>query len=161
MTIAVGDELPDSEFVVMGPEGPQRVRLRDKLAGRRVVLFALPGAFTPTCDSSHLPSFIRSKDALAAKGIDEIICISVNDAHVMRLWGETSGATAAGITLLADADSAFTKAVGMAFSNPAVGFYDRSRRYVVVVDDGRVTHAQIDEPGVCSLSTGESILDVI
>lgn len=161
MAISVGDVLPDATFVVMGAEGPEDVSLRDKVAGRRVVLFALPGAFTPTCDSAHLPSFIRARDRLTEKGIDEIICVSVNDAHVMRLWGETTGAAKAGITLLADADSAFTKAVGMAFSNPAVGFYDRSKRYVIVVDDGRVTHVQIDEPGVCSLSTGDAILDVL
>lgn len=161
MTISVGDVLPDATFVMMGAQGPATVSLNDKVTGRRVVLFALPGAFTPTCDSAHLPSFIRAKDRLTEKGIDEIICVSVNDAHVMRLWGETSGATEAGITLLGDADSAFTKAVGMAFSNPAVGFYDRSRRYVIVVDDGRVTHVQIDEPGVCSLSTGDAILDVL
>lgn len=156
--IAVGDRLPDAAFVRMGAAGPETVRLAERLAGRRVVIFAVPGAFTPTCDSAHLPSFIRTGPQLKAKGIDEILCISVNDAHVMRLWGETSGATAAGITLLADSDATFTKAVGMAFSNPAVGFHDRSRRYAMVVEDGVVSVLHLDQPGVCDLSTGESLL---
>ena len=161
MTITVGQRLPDASLIQMGPDGPETVELAEKLAGRKVVIFALPGAFTPTCDSAHMPSFIRTKAQFDAKGVDEIICISVNDAHVMRLWGETSGATAAGITLLADADSSFTKAVGMNYSAPHVGFYDRSRRYVAVVEDGIVTTLQLDEPGVCAVSTGEALLDVI
>jgi cytochrome c peroxidase len=123
------------------------------------VLFAVPGAFTPTCDSAHLPSFVRTRQAFAAKGIDEILCISVNDAHVMKLWGETSGATAAGITLLADADAAFTRSIGMNFSNPAVGFHDRSRRYAMFVEDGVVTILHLDRPGVCEVSTGEALLE--
>lgn len=159
--IAVGDRLPDAALLRMGAAGPETVRLAGRLAGRRVVLFAVPGAFTPTCDSAHLPSFVRTKAAFAAKGIDEILCVSVNDAHVMRLWGETSGATAAGITLLADADAAFTRSIGMNFSNPAVGFYDRSRRYAMVVEDGVVTHLHLDRPGVCEVSTGEALLDEI
>jgi cytochrome c peroxidase len=157
--IAVGDRLPDAELLRMGPDGPETVRLAERLAGRRIVLFAVPGAFTPTCDSAHLPSFVRTRQAFAAKGIDEILCISVNDAHVMKLWGETSGATAAGITLLADADAAFTRSIGMNFSNPAVGFHDRSRRYAMVVEDGVVTILHLDRPGVCEVSTGEALLE--
>ena len=116
--IAVGDRLPDADLLRIGADGPETVRLGELLAGRRVVLFALPGAFTPTCDSAHLPSFIRTKPGFDAKGVDEIVCVSVNDAHVMRYWGEQSGAAKAGITLLADADSAFTRAVGMAVQQP-------------------------------------------
>jgi cytochrome c peroxidase len=157
--IAVGDRLPDAGLLRMGSDGPETVRLAARLAGRRVVLFAVPGAFTPTCDSAHLPSFVRTRQAFAAKGIDEILCISVNDAHVMKLWGETSGATAAGITLLADADAAFTRSIGMNFSNPAVGFHDRSRRYAMVVEDGVVTILHLDRPGVCEVSTGEALLE--
>jgi cytochrome c peroxidase len=157
--IAVGDRLPDAGLLRMGSDGPETVRLAERLAGRRIVLFAVPGAFTPTCDSAHLPSFVRTRQAFAAKGIDEILCISVNDAHVMKLWGETSGATAAGITLLADADAAFTRSIGMNFSNPAVGFHDRSRRYAMVVEDGVVTVLHLDRPGVCEVSTGEALLE--
>jgi cytochrome c peroxidase len=155
----VGDRLPDATFVRMGADGPETVTLRDRTAGRKVVIFAVPGAFTPTCDSAHLPSFIRTKAAFDAKGIDEIICVSVNDAHVMRLWGERSGAADAGITMLADADASFTRAAGMNFSNAAVGFYDRSRRYAMIVEDGVVTAMHLDEPGQCNISTGEALLD--
>jgi peroxiredoxin len=157
--IAVGDRLPEASFVRIGTEGPEAVPLAERLAGRRVILFGVPGAFTPTCDSAHLPSFVRNKAAFDAKGIDEIICVSVNDAHVMRLWGETSGATAAGLTLLADADAGFAKALGLNFSNPAVGFYDRSRRYAMLVEDGVVRSLHLDVPGVCDVSTGEAMLD--
>lgn len=156
--IAVGDRLPEAGLLRIGTDGPETVSLVEALAGRRVIIFAVPGAFTPTCDSAHLPSFIRTREALAAKGIDEIICVSVNDAHVMRYWGEISGATAAGITLLADADAALTRALGLEFSNPAAGMYDRSRRYAMLVEDGVVQSLHLDQPGVCEVSTGEAML---
>ncbi len=159
--IAKGDTLPDAQFQIMGPAGPISVRLSDKTAGRRVVIVAVPGAFTPTCDAKHLPSFVRTKPQFDAKGIDEVMCISVNDAHVMRLWGETTGATAAGITMLADGDASFTKAIGLAFDNAAVGFHDRSRRYAMVVDGGVVTHLHLEKPGECAISTGEALLEAI
>ncbi len=160
--IAVGDRLPDADLLRIGADGPETVRLGELLAGRRVVLFALPGAFTPTCDSAHLPSFIRAKPGFDAKGVDEIVCVSVNDAHVMRYWGEQSGAAKAGITLLADADSAFTRAVGMQFSNPAVGFHDRSRRYAMLVEDGVVGVLNVEEKtGQCGISAGETLLEAV
>lgn len=158
MGITVGARLPEATFLGIGSNGPQEVLLSEKLAGRRVVVFALPGAFTPTCDSAHMPSFIRTAAALREKGVDEIICIAVNDAHIMRYWGRMTGATEAGITLLADADASFTKAVGMDYSAPAVGMFDRSRRYAMIVEDGVVTHFDVDPPGQCSLSTGEAVL---
>lgn len=156
--IAVGERLPEALFLRIGADGPEEVRLSERLAGRKVAIFAVPGAFTPTCDSAHLPSFIRNAGALRDKGVDEIICLSVNDAHVMRVWGETTGARAAGITLLADADAGFAKAVGLVYSAPAVGMFDRSRRYAMVVEDGIVTDFELDPPGQCSLSTGEALL---
>jgi cytochrome c peroxidase len=159
--IQIGDRLPEASFPVIGPDGPETVTLSDRTTGRRVVLIGVPGAFTPTCDGRHLPSFVRTKARFDEKGIDEIICVSVNDAHVMRLWGETSGATEAGIILLADADAAFTKALGLNFDNAAVGFYDRSRRYALVAENGVVTHLQIEKPGECAVSTGEALLEVI
>ncbi len=159
MTIEVGQALPDSTLLQKTADGPVDVPLHDKLAGRKVVLFGLPGAFTPTCDAAHLPSFIRTKDAFAAKGVDEIICVSVNDVHVMELWGRLSGATEAGITLLADGDSNFSKAIGMTYSNPKAGMFDRSKRYVMLVEDGVVTLFQPEEgPGICELSAGEALL---
>lgn len=159
--VAIGDSLPDVRFVRMGQSGPEEVSLTEKAKGRRIIIVAVPGAFTPTCDSKHLPSFVRTKPEFDAKGIDEIICVSVNDAHVMRLWGETTGATAAGITLLADGDSSFTRAMGMTYTKPEVGFYDRSKRYALVAEDGVITHLQVEKPGECAISTGEALLAVI
>lgn len=159
MTISTGDTLPDATFIVMGDDGPQEVSLADKVKGRKVVIFAVPGAFTPTCDSAHVPSFMRTKDALMEKGVEEIICVSVNDPFIMQTWGQTTGATEAGITMLADAEAGFTKAIGMNFSAPPVGFVDRSKRYAMLVDDGTVSVLQIDEnPGTCELSAGEGLL---
>ncbi|MEO0749176.1 MAG: peroxiredoxin [Pseudomonadota bacterium] len=160
MTISQGDTLPDATFIVMGESGPETVSLADKTKGRKVVLFAVPGAFTPTCHSAHIPSFIRTKDALMEKGVEEIICVAVNDPFIMQTWGEASGATEAGITMLADAEAEFTKSIGMNFSAPPVGFVDRSSRYAMLVEDGKVNLLQVDEnPGTCELSAGEALLD--
>ena len=161
MTISVGDKLPDAQLLRMGDNGPEPVELAKLLGGRKVLMFALPGAFTPTCHSAHLPSFIRTSDQIYAKGVDEIICISVNDVFVMGCWDQASGASEAGIAMLADADSGFTKSIGMDFTAPPVGFYSRSSRYAMLVEDGVVTVLQVDEPGTCAVSTGESILAAI
>jgi peroxiredoxin len=160
MAISVGDKLPDVQLAYRGEEGPEFVSLGDKLKGRRVVIFALPGAFTPTCSSAHLPSFIRTKAQFDAKGVDEIICISVNDIHVMKLWAEMSGAEEAGITMLADPAAEYTKAVGMSFTAEPVGFIDRSVRYALYAEDGVVKVINVEEGrGVCELSGGETMLD--
>jgi cytochrome c peroxidase len=160
MAISQGDTLPDANLIELGADGPAPVSLADKTKGRKVVIFAVPGAFTPTCHSAHVPSFIRTKDKFDAKGVDEIICISVNDPFVMKAWGEATGAAAAGITMLADADSGFTKSVGMEFSAPPAGLADRSKRYAMLVEDGKVTLLQADEsPGTCEMSAGEALLD--
>jgi peroxiredoxin len=160
MAISVGDTLPSATFVKMTADGPAEVSLSDMTAGRRVVFFAVPGAYTPTCSSAHVPSFIRTHAALKDKGIDEIACVSVNDPFVLAAWGEATGATGAGITMLGDADSAFTTAIGMDFTAPPAGLMSRSKRYSMVVEDGKVTHLNIEEsPGVCELSAGEALLD--
>lgn len=149
-------------MVQLGAEGPEAVALADKTKGRKVVIFAVPGAFTPTCHSAHVPSFVRTKDQFNAKGVDEIICVSVNDPFVMKAWGEATGATAAGITMLADAGSEFTKAIGMDFDAPPAGLMARSKRYAMVVEDGKVTVLQAEEnPGVCEVSGGEALLDAL
>ena len=159
MTIAVGDRLPEATLVRIGEKGPEAVSMADKVKGRKVAIFAVPGAFTPTCHSAHVPSFIRTKDQFAAKGVDEIICVSVNDPFVMKAWGEATGATAAGLTMLADADSSFTKAIGMDFSAPPAGLIARSRRYPMLVEDGVVKLMEIEQsPGTCEISGGESLL---
>ena len=162
MTISVGNTLPEATMLQKTNDTIGPVDLKARLAGRKVVIFGVPGAFTPTCDVAHLPSFIRTKDELAAKGVDEIICISVNDPHVMKFWGETSGATEAGITMLADADAAYTTAIGMRFDAPPVGLIARSKRYSMLVDDGIVKILNLEtERGVCNLSGGENMLDQI
>ncbi|SIO51893.1 thiol peroxidase (atypical 2-Cys peroxiredoxin) [Rhodovulum sp. ES.010] len=162
MTISTGDRLPEASFTRMGAEGPEQVTLSEKLKGRKVVIFAVPGAFTPTCHSAHVPSFLRVKDALAEQGVDEIICIAVNDPFVMQAWGEATGASDAGITMLADADSAFTKAIGMDFDAAPVGLMARSRRYAMLVEDGGVTVLNVEEsPGECGVSAGEALLEAV
>ncbi|MEO9781695.1 MAG: peroxiredoxin [Sedimentitalea sp.] len=159
MTISTGEKLPDATLVAMGAEGPETVSLADKTAGRKVVIFAVPGAFTPTCHSAHVPSFIRTKSAFDDKGVDEIICVSVNDPFVMKAWGDATGAEAAGLTMLSDPESAFTKAIGMDFDAPPAGLIARSRRYAMLVEDGSVTLLQAEEnPGVCEVSGGEGLL---
>ncbi|KAJ04391.1 peroxiredoxin [Sulfitobacter mediterraneus] len=160
MTISQGDALPDATLVQMGAEGPTPVTMADKVKGRKVVIFAVPGAFTPTCHSAHVPSFVRTKDQYDAKGVDEIICVSCNDPFVMQAWGEATGATAAGITMLADAQSEFTKAIGMEFDAAPAGLMSRSKRYAMLVDDGKVTLFQPEiQAGVCDLSGGEGLLE--
>ncbi|SDE61585.1 thiol peroxidase (atypical 2-Cys peroxiredoxin) [Salipiger thiooxidans] len=162
MAISKGDTLPGATLVQMGENGPEQVKLEDKLSGRKVVIFAVPGAFTPTCHSAHVPSFIRTKDQFAGKGVDEIICVSVNDPFVMKVWGEATGATEAGITMLGDPESAFTKAIGMDFTAPPAGLMARSKRYAMLVEDGTVTlfHAEAS-PGECEISAGESLLEAM
>jgi peroxiredoxin len=153
-----GMRLPEATLLEKGPEGTHEVRLSERLKGRKVVIFAVPGAFTPTCDSAHMPSFVRTADEFRGRGVDEIICIAVNDVHVLRYWGEVSGAIKAGITLLADPAAEFTRAVGMDYSNEPVGMLNRSRRYAMVVEDGLVTALHLEQPGVCEVSTGEAML---
>lgn len=159
MTLATGDSLPDATFARIGADGPEQVELSSLTKDRKVVIFAVPGAYTPTCNSAHVPSFIRTKAEFDAKGVDEIICLSVNDPFVLKAWGEATGATGAGLTLLADGTGAYTKAIGMDFDAPPVGLMGRSKRYAMVVEDGRVTVLHVEEsPGVCEVSAGEALL---
>ncbi len=159
MAISVGDTLPDAGLMRMGADGPEEVALAGLLAGRKVVIFGLPGAYTGTCTTAHVPSFMRNRAALADKGVDEVICLSVNDPFVMQAWGEATGATAAGITMLGDAGAGFTKAIGMDFTAPPAGLYDRSKRYALMAEDGVVKLLNIeDNPGMCELSAGETLL---
>ena len=159
MTIATGETLPDAELIRVNAEGHEAVTLSSLVSGRRVAIFGLPGAYTPTCTASHVPSFIRTKDAFLEKGVKAIICIAVNDPFVLRHWGEETGAFEAGIVMLADADGSFTRAIGTDFDAPAVGLYGRSARYAMLADDGEVRAFNVEEErGVCELTTGESLL---
>lgn len=162
MTIKTGDKLPDATLLHMGDDGPQPVTIAEKLANRKVVIFGLPGAYTGTCSTAHVPSFMITYDDFIAKGVDEIICISVNDPFVMKAWGEATKATDVGITMLADAESAFTTAIGMNFSAAPVGFVNRSKRYSMLVENGVVTILNAeDNPGTCEISAGETLLEAM
>lgn len=162
MTISVSDRLPDAEFLIIGGEGPQPVSVRQVFDGRKVVLFGLPGAFTNTCDRLHVPGFIRAAPAFATKGVDAIVCVSVNDPFVMLAWSTSTGAGDAGIDMLADPAADFTKAIGLAFDAPPAGFYNRSKRYSMLVEDRVVHHLNLEEArGVCEMSSAETLLDQI
>ena len=159
MPISTGDKLPSETLVRMGADGPEQITIEELTAGRKVILFGLPGAFTPTCSSAHVPSFMRTKDQFDVKGVDEIICVSVNDVFVMQEWGEATGATEAGLSFWADPASAFTTAIGMNFDAAPVGLWGRSSRYAMLVEDGVVSIFHKEEArGVCELSSGESML---
>lgn len=162
MAISVGDKLPETTFLIFGENGPEAVELAPKLKGRKVVIFGLPGAFTRTCDATHLPSFIRTRAGFAEKGVDEVICVSVNDPFVMAAWGESSGATEAGITMLGDPSAEFTKAIGLDFSVPAIGLLDRCQRFALMAEDGVVKVLNLEEEGgACKLTVGEELLGKI
>lgn len=162
MSISKGELLPGATLLQLGDQGPEAVSLGEKMKGRKIVIFAVPGAYTGVCTTAHVPSFIRVIGALKEKGVEEVICISVNDPFVMKAWGEATGATAAGITMLADAELAFTTAIGMNFSAPPAGLIDRSQRYAMIVEDGVVKALNKEEtPGVCDISGGEAILDLV
>jgi peroxiredoxin len=162
MTITAGDTLPDATLLIFGANGPEPVKMADKVKGRRVVIFGLPGAFTRTCSAAHVPSFIRTKGDFDAKGVDEIICVSVNDPFVMAAWAKDTGAAEAGLTFLGDAGAEFTKAIGLNWTAEGAGFYDRSRRYALYAEDGVVKVINVEEgPGVCEVSAGETLLGQI
>lgn len=162
MTIQTGDTLPNATLLIIGDDGPTQVALSDKLENRKVVIFGLPGAYTGTCSTAHVPSFMMTFDDFKAKGVDEIICVSVNDPFVMQAWGENTHATNAGITMLADAESEFTTAIGMNFSAPPVGFVNRSKRYSMLVENGvvKILNAEAN-PGECEISAGETLLEAM
>ncbi|KPP86177.1 MAG: peroxiredoxin [Rhodobacteraceae bacterium HLUCCA08] len=160
MTISVGDRLPKETLLRMGENGPEEVALGPLVEGRKVVIFGLPGAFTGTCHNAHLPSFIRTREAFAAKGVDAVICVSVNDPFVMQAWDQATGAGDAGITMLADSGAALTKAMGLDFTAPPAGLYDRSQRYALLAENGEVKVIQVeDSPGECTVSAGEALLE--
>ena len=158
MTIAVGDKLPEATFKVRTPEGLKDVTTAELTQGKKVVLFAVPGAFTPTCHAKHLPSYIEHFDALKAKGVDTVACVAVNDAFVLDAWGK-SGNPDGKITLLSDGNATFTKAVGLDFDGSGFGLGTRSKRYSMLVEDGVVKALHLEEsPGVMEVSGADRIL---
>ena len=157
MTIAVGDKLPSITLTRMTPEGPANVSSEELFAGRKVVVFGLPGAFTPTCSAAHLPGFVVHSDELFAKGVDSIVCLSVNDAFVMDAWGKQHNADDR-VQMIADGNADFARAVGLEVDLSARGMGVRSQRYAMVVDDGVVTLLNVEQPGKFEVSDAETIL---
>jgi peroxiredoxin len=157
--IQAGDRLPDATLHTLTPDGPQTVEAAPFFSGKKVVLFAIPGAFTPTCSNTHLPSFVEHADEIKAKGIDAIACVAVNDVFVMQAWGEAHGAVGK-VDLLSDGNGEFTRALGMALDARGLGLGERSHRYSMLVDDGVVKTLHVeDNPGACEISAAPRILD--
>ena len=158
MTIAVGDKLPEATFKVRTPDGLKDVTTQELTAGKKVVLFAVPGAFTPTCHAKHVPSYLEHLDALKAKGVDAVGCIAVNDAFVLDAWGKAVGSDGK-IMLLSDGNATFTKALGLDFDGSGFGRGTRSKRYAMLVDNGVVKALNVEEsPGVMEVSGADRIL---
>lgn len=155
MSIQIGDTLPNVELRVMGAEGPEAVNTADLFAGKKVVLFAVPGAFTPGCSLTHLPGFVVKADEIKSKGVDSIICTAVNDVFVMDAWGKAQNADE--LIMLADGMGEFAKALGLDQDLSAVQFGTRSQRYAMIVNDGKLELLNIDEKGV-DKSSAETIL---
>ena len=158
--IQTGERLPEGTLHEMTAEGPKQVSAAEVFGGRKVALFGVPGAFTPTCNNQHLPSFVAAMDRLREKGVDAVVCLSVNDPFVMGRWGEITGASAAGIRMLGDPSGAFVKAMGLDFSADAVGLLGRSQRFAALVEDGTVTVLSVeDSPGKAEATTAEALLE--
>jgi cytochrome c peroxidase len=162
MAVGVGERMPEGTLLRMGEGGVEPVAARDVFSGRRVVVFGLPGAFTSTCSTAHVPSYMRVMAPLAARGVDEVVCVAGNDPWVMKAWGEATGAAAAGIRMLADPSGDWIEALGTSFDAPQVGFLRRSRRFSALVVDGVVELWQEEAgPGVCEATAGEAMLAAI
>jgi peroxiredoxin len=154
MSIAVGDRLPDHTFTTMTPSGPGPLTTQDVFAGKKVVLFAVPGAFTPTCSRQHLPGYLQHHDAIKAQGVDAIACVAVNDVHVMHAWFEAN-AVGDRIRLLADGSGEFAAKIGLTMDVSRFGMGTRSRRYAMVVEDGVVKTLNVETPGEFRVSGAE------
>ena len=156
MTIAIGDTIPDIPLSLATPEGPVPVRSKSYFEGKTVALFAVPGAFTPTCSAKHLPSFVEKADELKAKGVDQIAATSVNDAFVMGAWGRDAGS--AEIDMLADGNGDFAQALGLTMDASGFGMGTRSQRYSMLVENGVVKQLNVEEPGAYEVSGAETLL---
>ena len=157
MTIQVGDRIPSMTLIKATAEGPQPIETDDFFAVRKIALFSVPGAFTPTCSARHLPSYVDKASELKAKGVDEIACISVNDPFVMAAWGERDGSE--DITMLADGNGEFAEALGLTMDASKFGMGKRSQRYSMVIDDGTVEQINVEAPGEYRASSAEHMLE--
>lgn len=156
MTISAGDRIPEATVYVMGENGPRAVSTSELFAGKKVVLFALPGAFTPTCSAAHLPGYVVRADEILAKGVDSIICLAVNDAFVMDAWGRQHNAER--VMMVSDGSAELTRALGLELDLTARGFGVRSDRYALVAEDGVVTLLNREAPGKFEVSDADSVL---
>jgi peroxiredoxin len=158
MSINVGDRLPDVTLMKATAEGPQPVSSSEFFQGRRVALFSVPGAFTPTCSARHLPGFVERADELKAKGVDEIACTAVNDAFVMGAWAEGSGASEK-VTMLSDGNGEFAEALDLVMDGSKFGMGKRGKRYSMVVNDGVVEQLNVEEPGAFNVSSADYMIE--
>lgn len=157
MTIKVGDKMPAGTFKTMTRDGPQNLTTEQLFKGKRVVLFSVPGAFTPTCDAKHLPSFVEHAGQLKAKGVDTIACMAVNDVFVMNAWGK-QGNAGDRVLMLADGNGDYARALGLEFDASGYGMGKRGKRFAAVVKDGSVTHLFVEAPGEFKVSSAEHVL---
>ena len=155
--IKVGDSIPSMKLMRATADGPKEITTDDIFKGKKVVMFAVPGAFTPTCSARHLPGFVQQAEALRAKGVDSIVCMAVNDAFVMGVWGREQG-VGDDIIMLADGSAALTRAMGLELDLVARGMGMRAQRFALVAEDGRVTHLGVEAPGGFEVSRAEAIL---
>ncbi|HDZ09415.1 peroxiredoxin [Pseudohongiella sp.] len=156
MSIKVGDTIPAATFKIMGKEGPENITTDDIFVGKKVALFAVPGAFTPGCSVTHLPGFVVNADKIKAKGVDTIACMAVNDAFVMSAWGKSQNAEE--LLMLADGNAEFADALGLAMDASGFGMGKRSQRFAMIVDDGKVTYLGVEPAGGIDVSSADNVL---
>ena len=160
MTIKAGDRIPDGKLKVMGPDGPTNAEAAELLGKGRVILFSVPGAFTPTCSAKHLPGFIEKAGALRGKGVARIVCLAVNDVFVMGAWGKSAGAGDA-VVMAADGNGDYTRALGLELDARGFGMGMRGQRFALVIEDGVVKQVHVEAPGEFKVSSAEHILGTI
>ena len=156
MSVQVGDSIPEATMNIMGDKGPQKITTADIFSGKKVVLFAVPGAFTPTCSAAHLPGYVANADKIKAAGVDAIVCVSVNDAFVMDAWSK--GQNAEEIMMVGDGNGDFTKAMGTVLDGSGFGLGTRSTRYSLIAEDGKITALNLEQGGAFEVSSAEAIL---
>ncbi|MFZ8973813.1 MAG: peroxiredoxin [Pseudomonadales bacterium] len=159
MAVSVGDQIPNVTIKTMGANGPEDLNTGEFFAGKKVVLFAVPGAFTPTCSAAHLPGFVANADKILAKGVDAIVCLSVNDAFVMAAWGAAQNAEA--LVMAADGNGEFSAAMGLTLDGSGFGLGQRSSRYALNAEDGKITALNAEQGGAFEVSSAEKILEAL